>query len=362
LQGGGRRFDPGTLHVPDAATRLHVHLAALAVLVLLALPSAAHGAAAPRVTVITDSVGGVLLWDPEANRILTQGFDVDVQPTICRKLVEPGCGAYDPPPPSALATIEQLGPKLGKIVVIDTGYNDTTPELAQAIDPVMRALVGFGVEHVIWVDYVEHLTLWANHNAALVRAAPRWPQMQIADWNAVALPHDDWFVDEAHMGSEGGHALARFLHVFMQYDCGAACVVAPEYCGLARTVNGFDYVRATGVGCAAALGSVPSFERGVRDGWACSRNVGSDVELTCVNGVQKIEVLERSPVPATRSGGTVTLSNWSFRLSAGVLLGREGAKPWRSFGRGPWCVPDVPREVLVALRLRALTPSGGCFA
>ena len=165
------------------------------------------------------------------------------------------------------------------------------------------------------------------------------------------------------MGSDGGHALARFLHAYLELDCGAPCAPPPpEYCGLARTVNGFDYVRATGIGCPAALGSVVSFERGVHDAWVCSRNVDSVVELTCRNGDRRIELLERSPVPASRHGAVVTLSNWSFRLNGAVLQGRRSGDAWQSLGRGPWCVPDVPREVLLALRLRPLTPSAGCFA
>ena len=34
----------------------------------------------------------------------------------------------------------------------------------------------------------------------------------------------------------------------------------------------------------------------------------------------------------------------------------------KSVARAPFCVPDAPREVLVALGLRPLTPHGGCFA
>ncbi|MGN6796890.1 MAG: hypothetical protein ACTHKS_01940, partial [Gaiellaceae bacterium] len=157
----------------------------------------------------------MLLWDGEANTILSQGLDVDVEPIVCRKLIKPGCGAADPPPTSALGTVGQVGPALGKIVVIDTGYNDTTPELAEAVDTLMRALLANGVEHVIWVDYVERLTVWANHNAVLADAAARWPQVTIADWNAVALPHDEWFVDAAHLNTPGGRALATFLHPFL---------------------------------------------------------------------------------------------------------------------------------------------------
>lgn len=122
------------------------------------------------------------------------------------------------------------------------------------------------------------------------------------------------------------------------------------FCGLARTVNGYDYVAAAGRACGDALLLVPWIERGERGPWDCSRSLGGPIELTCRDGGARVELLERSPVPATRRGAVVTLANLTFRLGRGPLA-----------GPGPWCVPDVPREVLVAFRLRPLTPNGGCF-
>lgn len=321
----------------------------------------AQGATGPRVTVITDSTGGVLLWDGEANQILSQGFDVDIEAQLCRRLAMPGCN-YDPPPPSAVDTIDALGDRLGKIVVIDVGYNDHPQDIGPGVDAVMRALVAHGVEHVIWPTYVERLSEWRDSNAALVAAAAHWPQLTVADWNAVALPHPEWFVDDAHMGSLGGRALATFLHPFLLQACGSACAPPPPaFCGLAHTVNGFDYVRATGVPCPSALGITVSIERNDRGPWLCSRSVGGAVELRCTFGIEKIELLERSPVPARVHGGVVTLANWSFRLHGRTLQGRN-RKLWRSFGGAPWCIPDLPREALLALKLTPVTPDGGCFA
>lgn len=305
----------------------------------------------------------MLEWDGDSNQILRKGFDVDIEALTCRKLDTPGC-TYTPPPPSAVDTIDELGTKLGQTVVIDVGYNDTPASFAAGIDPVMRALVANGVEHVIWVTLVERLSEWADSNAELVAAAQRWPQLTIADWNAVALPHPEWFADDAHMNSLGGRALAAFLHPFLVSACGAACVPPTVYCGLARTVNGFDYVQATGLGCAAARVTVAAIERNDRGFWTCARNVGGQIELTCTQSRndEKLELLERSPVPATRGrNGIVTLSNWSFRLDGTVLEGRQDALGWIALGRSPWCVPDVPREVLLALPLRSLTADGGCF-
>lgn len=125
---------------------------------------------------------------------------------------------------------------------------------------------------------------------------------------------------------------------------------ATRFCGLVDTANGFDYVQATHVGCESAFGATRAVERGDHGAWECSRSVDGAVELTCRRGAARVDLLERSPVPPHRHGAEVTLANVTFRLGRGVLA-----------GRGPWCVPDVPREVLVALRLRPLTEHGGCF-
>jgi len=74
------------------------------------------------------------------------------------------------------------------------------------------------------------------------------------------------------------------------------------FCGLARTVDGYDYVAASDLACAEALQLVPRFERGLRGAWACSRSVGGGIELVCLSRTARIELLERSPVPARRKG------------------------------------------------------------
>src|SRR2546423_6354490 len=75
------------------------------------------------------------------------------------------------------------------------------------------------------------------------------------------------------------------------------------FCGLARTANGFDPVRAVhGIGCRDALTNVPSIERGAWNGWTCSRAVHAVYELDCRRGREELQVLERTPVAAVRHG------------------------------------------------------------
>lgn len=129
------------------------------------------------------------------------------------------------------------------------------------------------------------------------------------------------------------------------------------FCGLVRA-QGFQPVQAVhGVSCADARAVVRAGARG----WTCSRAMHAAYELDCRSGSRELQVLERVPVRATVRSGVVTIANWSFRL-AGRRLQARNAGAWLDLPGPPFCVPDAPREALVALRLRKLTPHGGCFA
>jgi len=143
---------------------------------------------------------------------------------------------------------------------------------------------------------------------------------------------------------------------------GTSPTLSYVFCGLARTVNGFDLVDARGLACARARSVMSRIERGERGVWNCSRAIHAVYELRCQAGRREIRVLERSPIQPRRSAGVVRLRNWSFRLHGHSLLAREDRLGWVSLGPPPWCIPYAgPREVLVALRLRPVTPHGGCF-
>lgn len=209
--------------------------ARLAVLAVLALAGLGTGAAASavdtapanRVTVITDSVGGVLYWVTKARENLGRGLDLDLETKTCRKLVGLGCPAYgDPNPASALETIQTLGPQLGPTVVIDVGYNDFAGVYAAELDQVMEALVAAGVEHVVWVTLEEVQDTWVRINAEIRAAPKRWPQLIVADW-AMASAGKPWFNDGVHMNYEGGLAFAEFLRPYVLDACGEPCAPPP---------------------------------------------------------------------------------------------------------------------------------------
>lgn len=308
-------------------------------------------------------MGGILFWDAEARDYLARRLDLRVEPLICRKLADPGCGASGiDAPESALATVQRLGSELGPIVVVDVGYNDVSDGYGDRLDRVMGALVAASVQRVIWVTLAEREGVWSQIDDAIRAAPARWPQLEVADWAHASAGRDEWFVDDAHMNSKGGLAFAEFLRPIVLDACGPACAPTFAFCGLARTVNGFDPVSAADVPCGEARPLVASIERGARGAWTCSRAVHAGYELECRNGEAVLRVLERSPVRAVRrASGIVRLANWLFRVRGRTLLARQDGGAWTTIAHAPFCVPDAPREALVALRLRPTTRNGGCF-
>ena len=140
-------------------------LAATALAVLLGWgASGAAVTAVPRVTLVADSVGGVLFWQRRARDELGRGIDLRIDIRTCRRLVTEGCVYDGERPPSALDAIRDLGPALGQVAVIDVGYNDAPSGFAAGIDRVMRALVDAGVDQVVWITLRERQPSWADIN------------------------------------------------------------------------------------------------------------------------------------------------------------------------------------------------------
>src|SRR5262245_56749938 len=115
--------------------------------------SAASGAgsARPRVTLFGDSVAAALSYDKAARTVLAQGFDLQLDAKVCRRLAEAGCPYNGDRPSSVLSLVQRPTAPLGSIVVIDVGYNDVPSDYGEDIDKVMQALVKQGVATVIWV-------------------------------------------------------------------------------------------------------------------------------------------------------------------------------------------------------------------
>ena len=178
-------------------------------------------------TLVSDSVGGVLLWNADARAYLAQGLDLRIEAKACRKLIAPGCFAYGGIAPSALETIRTLGTELGPLVVVDVGYSDRPDEYATGFDMVIQPLLEAHVQRVIWVTLNEHEDPWVANNAIIRDAPKRWPQLVVADWAPVAAANPSWLGDLAHLNPEGAVGFAHFLRpivVTVLAGCGSACM------------------------------------------------------------------------------------------------------------------------------------------
>jgi len=184
---------------------------------LLVVVSGAHAAArAPlHVTFVGDSVPDSITYVPTARRALARGLVLRLDLRVCRRLWTPSCVFQGSMPPSALEAVQALGRRLGNVLVVDVGYNEGPNGYGAGIDRVMRAAHAQGATGVVWVTLRETRLLYRQTNAVIRRAAQRWHDLSVADWNAFSSRHD-WFAgDGLHLTPTGAIALAVFLRPFV---------------------------------------------------------------------------------------------------------------------------------------------------
>jgi hypothetical protein len=153
--------------------------------------------------------------------------------------------------------------RLGRVTVVATGYNYPyldPPRFDRMVDRMMATLTGAGVERVVWVLLREssranspqsawwqvdkYAFYFPDVNAALRRAALRWPQLQLADWRTIATPIGSTY-DAIHLNTTGQRQMASLLHgevsqALAELDAPGSSVRA----GIERYLPGPD-VRAT---------------------------------------------------------------------------------------------------------------------
>ncbi len=190
-------------------------------------PGAAHGIPPPRITIIGDSVADVLEYVPEARSYLGRGLDLNLQLRVCRRLVADGCYYEGERPPTALDVVQSSTPaQLGDVLVVDVGYNDPPPDYSTDMAVFMNAVLAKGVTHVVWVTMREADSGYHVINQAIRAAPSRWPEIDVADWNA-ASRGKSWFnQDGIHLNAGGAMGLAKLLRPAILSACGSRCAAA----------------------------------------------------------------------------------------------------------------------------------------
>ena len=193
-------------------------LAAIGVAALASLAAAAAHAspgAKLHATFVGDSVSASIGYVPAARSQLRRGLRVTLDLEVCRRLVAPSCSHRGSTPPSALAAVQAYGRRLGDVLIVNVGYNDSPAGYATGIDRVMRTAVAQGVRRVVWVTLRETSPGYRRTNAAIERAAKRWPQLVVADWDAYSRGKAWFGRDGLHLTPSGAAALASFVRPYV---------------------------------------------------------------------------------------------------------------------------------------------------
>lgn len=199
---------------------------ALAFFLLLACLAGASAAAASTsakrtpipVTFVGDSVSASITYVSTAQKQLKRGLAVRLDVKVCRRLVQPSCSYQGSVPTNALQAVQGYGRSLGRVLIVKVGYNEDGRGYGDGINRVMRAALAQGANGVVWVTLREvgaYASYYRAMNLAIKKAAKRWPQLLVADWNAYSAGKPWFGSDGLHLSASGATKLAAFLRPYV---------------------------------------------------------------------------------------------------------------------------------------------------
>jgi hypothetical protein len=201
---------------PVAGRRLLVIAAVLAA-AAVALGPGVESAHAYRVTFLGDSQAAAIEFSPRAKRLLSRGYDMRRDLKVCRRLVRRSCVYLGHRPRTALQAIYHYGTSLGRVLVIDVGYNDSSATYRSDLDTVMREALARGVKGVVWVNLKAVRPDYRKINRIITRAKARWSRLYVANWNKWSAGHPGWFAssDGIHLTSAGAVGLVKLVRLWI---------------------------------------------------------------------------------------------------------------------------------------------------
>jgi hypothetical protein len=193
-------------------------LVAILIASVAALAASANAAVdVPQVTVIGDSVLTAVEWNAEPRAVLQDGYAMHLEIGICRRLTGESCPFEGVRVPTLLDVVESLGPELGKVVLVEVGYNDDYDTFAQNVETSVDALLAVGVRHILWANLHGSSRQVLDMNRVLDTAASKHPELTIIDWNGYAGDHWSWFQgDSIHLVHDGAMAMAALFHAALE--------------------------------------------------------------------------------------------------------------------------------------------------
>jgi len=153
-----------------------------------------------------------------AQKQLKRGLAVRLDVKVCRRLVQPSCSYQGSAPTTALQAVQSYGRSLGRVLVVKVGYNEDGRGYGEGVNRIMKAALADGASGVVWVTLREngqYASLYHTMNLAIRRAARRWPQLLVADWNAYSAGKPWFGSDGLHLSATGATELAAFLRPYV---------------------------------------------------------------------------------------------------------------------------------------------------
>jgi hypothetical protein len=190
-----------------------VVLALIACMASVAVSYAGTGSR-PVFTLIGDSVADRMEHNPVALNRLNREFTLNLQTQGCRRLATLSCTIVGEtgPPANVVTLAKRLGPRLGKTVVVATGYNDNPYRFDRDLNTVMRTLNAEGVKQVVWLTLRDPKSTYVLSNEDIEAGSKKWPTLTVADWNSYSAGRPDWFeADGVHLTLAGSTAFAVFI-------------------------------------------------------------------------------------------------------------------------------------------------------
>jgi hypothetical protein len=235
---------------PVTPGRLLVLSAVLAAAVVLG--PGAGSAHATKVTFIGDSKAAGIELSTRAKRLLARGHEMRRDLRVCRRLVNRSCVYNGSRPRSTLGAIQFYGTSLGRVLVIDVGYNDHSSWYARHLNQVMRAALSRGVKGVVWVNLKTVRSDYRTINRIINRAKSRWSRLYVANWNRRSAGKSSWFAssDGIHLTGAGAVGLVKLVRNWIPR---AAQGPRP---GTVAAQAGFDYPGSTGTYSDLDLGNL----------------------------------------------------------------------------------------------------------
>lgn len=218
---------------PRRCYRRRVRRALVIALLIVGLATVGSSAATaasgpPRVTLIGDSILTAVQWNATALSILGQGVDLQMEVAVCRRLTGESCPYEGGQASTLVDLVAELGPRLGRTVIVGVGYNDFEQSFAQDVEESVAALLEAGVTRILWTTLRAAREPYLNMNDDIREAAERHPEMTVVDWNLYSRSHPDWFQNDGiHLFPAGGVAIATLLHTTFAELATAPTSLAP---------------------------------------------------------------------------------------------------------------------------------------